>query len=222
MERGWEGGEYRIRIRGRVAEAEVFKPTLVVERTIATGLGSRAIEVADRVTNVGFETSPAMLLYHCNLGWPLLGPESRLWVNTASVKPVTEHAAKALAKHREMLPPTAGFEEMVYTMDAKADGDGLCRVALVNPSLAGGVGLAIEWAKATMPYVMEWKMMGEGVYVLGIEPANCPFPPCAKLRERGEMPTLKAGESFESGVTFRVCLGAEELADLEKAIGAAD
>ena len=219
VERGWEGGEYRIRIRGRVVEAEVYQPTIVLERTITTSLGSRTIEVADRVTNRGFATSTAMLLYHCNLGWPLLSGESRLWVNAAGVSAVSESAERHVKQHAAMALPTAGFEPEVYQIDVRAGRDGKCRAALVNPALDDGVGLLIEWPKATLGYLAEWKMMGEGVYVLGVEPCNCPFPPRASLRERGLMPTLRSGESFEAGVTFHVCLGAKELAALKKTVG---
>jgi hypothetical protein len=218
IDRGWEGGEYRIRIRGRMAEAEVFKPTIILERTITVTLGMPTIAVADRVTNAGFEPSPVMLLYHCNLGWPLLSAKSRLVVNPESVTPVTDHAADGGEHYREMDPPTAGYREKVYQIVPKAGADGLCRAALLNPDLDGGVGLALEWPGATMGWMAEWKMMGEGVYVLGLEPCNCPFPPRERLRERGLLPMLGPGESFDAGVTFRVGLGAAYLRELEQTV----
>jgi len=219
IERAWEGGQFVVRIRGRVTEAEVFKPAIRLDRTITTSLGSRSIRIDDRVTNVGYQASTAMLLYHVNLGWPLLSEKSRLLVNYTSIRPVTDHAAKALASHREMLPPTPGIKELVYTMEPKAGRDGLCRAALVNPDLDGGLAVSVAWPKAAMPYVMEWKMMGQGEYVLGIEPANCPFPPRAALRQSGKMPMLGPGESFQAGLVLSVHVGAAELRALAKAIG---
>lgn len=221
VETGWQGDAYRIRIRGRMTEAEVFKPTMVLERKITTALGSREIAIADRITNAGYEPSPAMLLYHVNLGWPLLSESSRLVVSYESVRPMTDHAATALDTHRRMLPPTPGYREMVYTMVPREGSDGLARAALVNPDLDGGFALSVAWPKATVPYVMEWKMMGQGTYVLGIEPANCPFPPRAALRERGQMPMLAPGQSFDAGLTLAVHCGAEELRRLEQTIGSA-
>jgi hypothetical protein len=218
VERCWEGGEYVIRIRGLMTEAEVFKPAIVLERTVSTALGSCAIRIEDRITNAGYQPSTAMLLYHVNLGWPLVSERSRLLVDYASVKPVTDHAAAALKSHREMLPPTRGIKELVYTMEPKAGRDGLCRAALVNPDLDGGTALALAWPKKTMPYLMEWKMMGQGEYVVGMEPANCPFPPRADLRKSGRMPMLGPGESFEAGIMIRVHRGPKELRDLEKTI----
>jgi hypothetical protein len=215
---GWESGQYRLRIRGRVAEAEVFKPTLILERTIVTSLGARIIEIIDRIANIGFEPSTAMLLYHVNLGWPLLSEQSRLVVNPASVKGVTDRAEAHKNVHCQMLPPTAGFQEHTYSLEPKAGADGLCRAALVNPNLDGGMALSVAWPKATLPFMAEWKMMGQGTYVLGIEPCNCPFPPREELRKRGLMPVLRPGESFEAGVAIRMHLGADEIETLERAI----
>jgi hypothetical protein len=202
-----------------MVEAEVFKPTVVLERTISTALGSREIRIDDRISNAGHAPSAAMLLYHVNLGWPLLSQKSRLLVNPETVRPVTDHAAKTLKTHREMLPPTPGFKEMVYTMQPRAGRDGLARAALVNPALDGGTALALAWTKKTLPYVMEWKMMGQGEYVLGIEPANSPFPPRAKLRASGRMPVLEPGESFETSLTLSVHCGRQELRALARRIG---
>jgi hypothetical protein len=216
----WEGDQYVVSVSGTLREAEVFKPTLTLQRTITTTLGSRSVSIADRVANVGYAPSAAMLLYHVNLGWPLLSEHSRLAVAYDRITPVTQHAAGSLDTHRRMLPPTPGFAEMVYLMEPKAGPDGLCRAALVNPDLDGGTALEVAWPKATMPYLAEWKMMGQGDYVVGVEPMNCPFPPRAALREKGLMPELAPGESFDAGLTLTVHRGAAELAALEKTIGA--
>ena len=218
VERRWEGGQYVLRLRGRMVEAEVFKPAVVLEREITTALGSREIRIADRLTNAGSEPTTAMLLYHINLGWPLLAEASRLWVSAASIKGVTDRAESHVGEHAAMLPPTAGFQEHTYSLVPNAGPDGLCTAALANPALAGGTALSVTWSKAEMPFLAQWKMMGQGVYVLGIEPCTCPFPPRADLRKRGLMPMLEPGQSVAAGVTIRVHTGADELAALERRI----
>ena len=60
--------------RGDVRQAHVFGESLTLEREVRIPLGGATIEVEDRVRNDGFATTPHMLLYHVNLGWPLLGP----------------------------------------------------------------------------------------------------------------------------------------------------
>ena len=40
-----------------------------------------------------------------------------------------------------------------------------------NPQI--GIGVRWTYPTANLPYLMEWKMMGNGTYVVGVEPANC-------------------------------------------------
>jgi hypothetical protein len=50
--------------------------------------------------------------------------------------------------------------------------------------------------KASFPYLVQWKMMGEGTYVLGIEPANCPvIGGRVAASEQGALPQLAPGET---------------------------
>jgi hypothetical protein len=59
-----------------------------------------------------------------------------------------------------------------------------------------GIGLRWTYDATSLPYLMEWKMMGEGAYVVGIEPANCKgLGGRAATRESGHLPLLTPGES---------------------------
>jgi len=207
----WQGDAYRIAVRGHVDEAEVFRPTLRLERTIETALGACHVTVRDRVTNLGFAASSAMLLYHINLGWPLVSEYSELVVAQESIRGVTDEAQAAVDRHGRFLPPTEGFSEHTYEIEPKRYADGTCRAALVNPELGNGLGVTLAWQKDAMPYMAEWKMMGQGTYVVGIEPTTCPFPPRQGLRDRGQMPELATGETRETGFRLGVVQGPDEL-----------
>ena len=67
----WERG--CVFCRGDVRQAHVFGESLTLEREIRIPLGGTTIEVDDVVRNDGFAPTPHMILYHVNLGWPLLG-----------------------------------------------------------------------------------------------------------------------------------------------------
>jgi hypothetical protein len=76
----------------------------------------------------------------------------------------------------------------------RADENGLVQVQLSNPEV--GLGLRISFSRQELPYLFEWKMMGEGTYVLGIEPANCSgIEGRAVARERNDLPMLAPEES---------------------------
>ena len=68
----WRGDDYSLEISGRVRETRVFGENLILNRTIATSLGARSLHIRDRIENVGFRPSPLMMLYHINIGWPVI------------------------------------------------------------------------------------------------------------------------------------------------------
>ena len=63
---------------GEVRQAAVFGEHLRLRRRIEADLGGNAIRLTDTVTNHGSDPTPHMLLYHINLGWPLVDAGTRL------------------------------------------------------------------------------------------------------------------------------------------------
>jgi hypothetical protein len=58
-----------------------------------------------------------------------------------------------------------------------------------------GLGVYVRWNLNELPYFVQWKMMGEGIYVVGIEPTNAPLHLTRKeMREQGLLPILQPGE----------------------------
>ena len=69
-------------------------------------------------------------------------------------------------------------------------------VRLVNPEFNDGSGLevSIKYRRSEYPILVQWKMMGEGLYVVGLEPANCHVEGRCAERERGTLQILQPGE----------------------------
>ena len=59
-------------------------------------------------------------------------------------------------------------------------------------------------------------MMGQGDYVVGIEPCNAPCENRAILREQGRLPFLEPGETREMTLEIGVLQGAAEIERLVK------
>ncbi|MDP3443943.1 MAG: DUF4432 family protein, partial [Ignavibacteria bacterium] len=72
---GWIGDEYHIKIRGTIEEASIFGHKLRLERQIHTIQGQSSLRIEDKVTNFGYLPSPYTILYHMNLGFPLLSKD---------------------------------------------------------------------------------------------------------------------------------------------------
>jgi len=203
--------EYVISVSGRVREASVFGPDLELARTVETSLGARSFVVRDRATNLGHEPSPFMILYHMNFGWPLLDDGAEILAPPCEAHPRNEDAASGRDLARRCQAPTAGYREKVYYHDVPASEDGFARVALVNRALAPPAGVAIAWRKAELPNLVQWKMMGRGHYVMGIEPSNCELAGRAAERRRGAVRFLEPGESCELELRVSVLGSAAEI-----------
>ena len=67
-------------------------------------------------------------------------------------------------------PPTADYIERDYTHTAHVDNKGWAAAELENPDLK--LGLRLSFDQSTLPYLAQWKMMAEGLYVLAIQPMN--------------------------------------------------
>ena len=135
----WETKEDEIRIHAVVPDEGIFSHRLVLERTIRCSLLRSEIVIRDTVTNEGDADYPAMILYHMNMGYPLLSEQAELYVPSAEVVPRNERAAEGLHAWDRMEKPQAGFEEQCYFH--RFEGEGLA--SIYNPQI--GKGLAIRF-----------------------------------------------------------------------------
>ena len=63
---------------GEVIQAAVFGEQLALRRRIEADLGGTALRITDTVTNTGATPCPHMLLYHCNIGFPVVDAGAEL------------------------------------------------------------------------------------------------------------------------------------------------
>lgn len=188
-----KAGDYELEISGEVRQTRVFGENLTLRRRISTRLGSNTIRIADVVTNEGFCPQPHMILYHFNLGFPLLSEDTRLHINAQESVARDEDAEAGLSDWQRFQPPASNYREQVFRHTPQTGDDGKARVEIENPRL--GLGLRLTYKSVNLPYLLEWKMMGEGIYVLGIEPVNCGvMGGRAAARESGDLPSLEPGE----------------------------
>jgi len=184
-------------VTGQMREASVFGENLVLKRRIASRLGTSRLSIEDCVTNEGFQSTPLMLLYHVNLGFPLMDEQSELLSNSMSVKPRDSVAAAGIGQYNRFQPPTPGYEAQVFYHTLKSDVEGYAKVALVNRTFGGGQGLGVylRFPLTELPYLVQWKKMGQGHYVCGLEPSTNLVEGRAKERQEGRLKFLEPRES---------------------------
>lgn len=188
-------GEKEITVNAVINQAGIFAEKLMLYRTVTCPLEENSFEIRDTVKNIGDQETPLMILYHMNMGYPLLSEQAELHIPSVRVEPRNAHAAEDLDTWNKLLPPQAGFEEQCY-FHSFAGEKGLAEI--YNPVI--NKGLRISFDTKELGYFTEWKMMGVKDYVLGLEPGNCLPDGRPKMRELNDLKVLKPGEEQ----TFRV------------------
>jgi hypothetical protein len=197
-----ETGEYVLEITGRMVLSRGFGENLATSRTITTRLGWPGVEIVDRTENLGGSTMPLMQLYHMNFGWPLISEGTRLVAPEHKVTPRDDEAAKGVGEWDRFLPPTAGFAEQVIYHDLPADGSGLCTMRISNPAF--GPDVALSFRKAELPYLVQWRMLGCGDYVMGLEPANCYAEDYNSMAKKGMLRYIEPGQTVETRIRLEL------------------
>lgn len=211
-----EGEKPVVHIRGRMKEGEIFKEKLSMERTIRCEYRERKISLQDVVTNHGFTPEQHMLLYHFNLGYPLLDEEALLYIPSEEICPRTQNAKADAENWRQICVPEEGYEEKCYYHRLYRDEDGMCRVGLFQPKLGFGVGIRFDGK--VLDRFVQWKMMGKGDYVMGLEPCNCTIDGVKDACEKGAVRFLKPGEKVIYRTEIIIFDGWKEFADFKKGV----
>ncbi|GAB4550392.1 MAG: aldose 1-epimerase family protein [Anaerolineae bacterium] len=207
----WEGDTYIFWIEGRMRETSVFGHNLELKRRISAQLDEPRLAIEDQVTNMGDAPSPHMILYHINLGFPLLQAESRLIAPSEEVIPRDEVAAQGIDQHTHFHAPIPRYAEQVFFHRMRAESDGYVRVVVVNQAFK--LGLQLRYRQQELTEFTQWKQMGWGTYTLGIEPGNCRSEGRLAARRRGALVEIAPGQQFNYRVELSM-LSDEELDEL--------
>jgi len=211
----WVEDDYRMTVRGKVREASVFGHKLELSRKIITWMGKPSVILEDTVENMGSRAAPLMVLYHVNIGFPVLDQTTQLIEAPARVEPRDDEAKKGLEDFNRFSEPVEGFGEQCFFHHIEADDAGFGNIALVNPAFeqGRGIGIGVRFKKDTLPNLTQWKMTGCGEYVCGIEPTNSWPRGRAVEREEGTLQFIQPGERVDFRLEF-VILSSNK--DIEK------
>lgn len=212
----WGGGEFRMSVSGQMREAMLHCENLVLRREISAVLGGNALYLTDVIENEGFLPRPLMLLYHINIGWPLLDEGSRLVCNPGSTESNSDEAAEVAADFRAVHAPVNGIKEKVYFHDLPSQPNGTTYVGVINDKLE--VGIYVRFNKKQLPEFTQWKQLGDAEYVMGLEPANCRPIGLAAQEKRGRLEVLQAGEQKKIELEIGILTDGEEIKQFEKMV----
>lgn len=198
----WEGNEYLYKVKAIIEEGYLFGNKMRMEREITSLNGQNVILLTDKITNFGNKPSPYTILYHMNFGYPLLSEDAELIIDPLKTIPRDEDAVPGIKEFRNFIKPQPDYKEQVFFHTMKGNQNGETTITVRNKK--AGIAVSINFNIKQLPYVAEWKMMGYGEYVLGIEPSNVRCLSRKTLREENALPVLQPGESISNFLEITV------------------
>jgi hypothetical protein len=207
-----------LHVTGVVRECRFLQYSLSLQARYTFAWGEPSIDVHDKVTNASGTPSEMQLLYHINIGEPLLAAGATMHLSAPRVVARNKHAASNLNNWQNYLEPTPGFSEQVYFTASQAGEDGWARSLLAAPDQSSG--FAVHYQIDTLPYFTQWKntVAEQDGYVTGLEPGTG-FPnPRTFEQAKGRLVQLQPGESRDFRLKLEATRSAERVAQLKSEI----
>jgi len=216
----WDDDRCYLYAEGEIRQAAMYGENLILERRIEVEVGTDTVTFHDRVRNLGFYPTPHALLYHINLGWPVVDKETRLVAPIQST-PFMVHDPRATdIGPIEQADPQSRFFQQVYEHQIVAEDDGTARAALINdafetPAGETGVALEIAYDGRAMPAFFQWQNLQEGNYVVAIEPATVHGGSRSDWKERGELQIINHDDQRDYRLAITPHAGAAAISALQ-------
>ncbi|MBQ3556401.1 MAG: DUF4432 family protein [Oscillospiraceae bacterium] len=186
--------EQGIEVEAIIRDTAIFGQDLAMKRRVTCAVGADCVEVEDCLTNLSFKDRDYCLLYHVNVGYPMLDAGVVVRLDEKSSCGRTDWAQQNIESRFIMEEPVADTEETCYFIKMNHP-----QASIVNKTI--GKEFVLDYSGDTLPCFVEWKSMVSGDYALGLEPCSC-------LLDNGfTYSTIKAGESID----FKLKLSVREL-----------
>ena len=211
----WGENECVLWAEGEVRQAAVFGENLVLRRRIEARVGESRLTIRDEVENAGFHPTPHMYLYHVNVGWPVVDEGAELLAPAGNVSPRGDYSSEGYGRFHG---PEKDYVERVFEHDLAVEIGGTVPVGIANRGL--GLGFYQVYRPDQLPHHFVWRMLGEGTYVVGIEPSTNRTAGRLDARERGELTVLEPGERRLYDLELGALSGGEEIESFADRVGA--
>lgn len=183
-----------------VREAEMFGRKMLLNRKYTISKTENLVTIEDSIENAGCKASPCMILYHFNMGYPLLSENAKVYIPSISAKARNAHAEDYFDTKLVMEKPQSDYVEMCFFYDVK-EKDGMAHVGIYNPDINKGMKMSFD--KSSLDCFTQWKMMGEVEYVLGLEPGNCNPDGRDVMRKEEILKFVEPGKCYNTKVELR-------------------
>jgi hypothetical protein len=212
----WEGDTCVLWAEGEVRQSAVFFEDLIIRRRIEARIGECHFTIHDEVENAGHSVTSHMLLYHCNVGFPIVDDGSELLLPSHATR---TDAWDSVDGYRTLTAPQRDFQEACFYERILGEPSGVVPTAVVNRRLE--LGVYQLYRNDQLPEFMVWRMMGEGAYAVALEPGTNRAISRADLRREGEIIELGPGETRSYDLELGVLNGPAAIDDFAARVRAA-
>ena len=192
----------RLEVIGELCESKLFFKKLRLRSRLRFQAGSAQVNLLDDVTNDLSQPTAIQLLYHINVGTPVLGAKAVLEAPIEELAPKDALSASEIDEWNVYDAPETGYSERVYFARLRADA--LNDTCAMLRSADGERGFAVTFSVTGLPQFVVWKNTAaeSDGYVTGLEPATN-FPNQRSFEaQHGRVVEIGPGET----VSFRVSL----------------
>ena len=183
-----KAGESGVKIVAEIRDTALFGQNLILTRTVSTAAGSDEVKIEDRLENHAFRDEKYCMLYHVNVGYPIVDAGAKISGNFVESKPRTPWAEHEMTKMLKVESPIDNAEETCYFHLTK---DG--KMTIENKTLGKRFTVASSLRK-----FVQWKSRASGDYVVGLEPCT------SWLDGELKYSVLKPGKSVRHTVVLKV------------------
>lgn len=179
------------KMSGVVREACHQRENLIRSRVISFRDCSNVIHVHDEITNNASSSSPFMVVYHFNFGYPFLNETTKLHLPARQSVGWDDYSNENLENFGEFLAPKSDARDNLFLHTLEADESGNTHLSLSNAHLE----VKISYNTQELPYLAQWKLPRRNDYVMGIEPSNNHLRGRKWERENGTLQMIEPGET---------------------------
>lgn len=160
-----ECNENGIAVEAIIRNTALFGKNLVLNRKILSAIGDGRVRIEDTLFNGGYREEDYCLLYHINIGYPMLDEGAKMIADVKNCVPRTTWAKQNEDTVYEMGAAVPNREETCYFLTLRKP-----EISLVNKKI--GKKFTVSYSGDTLPRFVEWKSMASGDYALGFEPCT--------------------------------------------------
>lgn len=177
----WSGDECVFRVTAEATQFTLERGAIRLRRRIEVPLGGVSLRLHDEV-EVLSGRMPVMAMYHINLGFPLVSPDSTVALGG---KDITGDCMKE------------------SDIRVRRSGPGMTEVRLASGTGPQAPAFMVSYDGDALPYLQTLRNKADGINLFCIEPATHDRVPRAELRKRGALTAVEQG----SVSAFRLELG---------------